>query len=366
MMRSLFGFGKPEDSSLASPSAGEKASNDSAVSQVSAPAVAPIFDIAHDTTGPVHETKPLSDDEKRVFDQIKADIPELIKNLPAVEPEAQKYVDMEVPLDIEGWLSDECIARYVRARKGVYEDTKRALRKTIEWRAATRPHALRPDAVEIESRTGKMYFNGFDKMARPIIYMYNHRQNTKDADSQIRWVVYTMEASIRHMRPGVEKVILAVDATHWSFSNSVSIGTARKFLDTLANHYPERLSHAIIFNPPKFFVAFYSLLSPFVDPATRAKVAFVNPDAPALEQPDANAEADADTPAPPAVPVAASNSPWIALEKHFERDQLEVDCYGNWRFQYSHEVFWEAVEAEFAQHKAGMLQSTTVASASSS
>ncbi|KAJ2062264.1 hypothetical protein GGI08_002701, partial [Coemansia sp. S2] len=82
--------------------------------------------------------------------------------------------------------------------------------------------------------------------------------------------------------------------------------------------------------------------------------------------PDANAEADADTPAPPAVPVAASNSPWIALEKHFERDQLEVDCYGNWRFQYSHEVFWEAVEAEFAQHKAGMLQSTTVASASSS
>ncbi|KAJ2087562.1 hypothetical protein GGI09_006508, partial [Coemansia sp. S100] len=100
-MRSLFGFGKPEDSSLASPSAGEKASNDSAVSQVSAPAVAPIFDIAHDTTGPVHETKPLSDDEKRVFDQIKADIPELIKNLPAVEPEAQKYVDMEVPLDIE-------------------------------------------------------------------------------------------------------------------------------------------------------------------------------------------------------------------------------------------------------------------------
>ncbi|KAJ2828609.1 hypothetical protein FBU31_002882 [Coemansia sp. 'formosensis'] len=271
---------------------------------------------------------------------------------------------MEVPLDIEGWLSDECIARYVRARKGVYEDTKRALRKTIEWRAATRPHALRPDAVEIENRTGKMYFNGFDKMARPVIYMYNHRQNTKDADSQIRWVIYTMEASIRHMRPGVEKVILAVDATHWSFSNSVSVGTARKFLDTLANHYPERLGHAIIFNPPKFFVAFYSLLSPFVDPATKAKVAFVNSDAPALEQPNDDAEADGI--APPAVPIAASNSPWIVLEKYFERDQLEVDCYGNWRFQYSHAVFWEAVEVEFAQHKAGMLQSTSVANASSS
>ncbi|KAJ2690278.1 hypothetical protein IWW39_000829 [Coemansia spiralis] len=366
MMRSLFGFGKPEDSTLTAPTAGEKSPSDSAVSQVDVPAVAPIFEIADATTGSAQVATPLSDEEKLVFGRIKADIPELIKNLPAVEPEAQKYVDMEIPLDIEGWLSDECIARYVRARKGVYEDTKRALRKTIEWRAATRPHALRPDAVEIENRTGKMYFNGFDKMARPIIYMYNHRQNTKDADSQIRWVVYTMEIGIRHMRPDVEKVILAVDATHWSFSNSVSIGTARKFLDTLANHYPERLGHAIIFNPPKFFVAFYSLLSPFVDPATRAKVAFVKPDAPALEEPAANAETEADTPAPPAVPVAASNSPWIALERHFERDLLEVDCYGRWQFQYNHALYWEAVEAEFVQHKADMLQRAAIASASSS
>ncbi|KAJ2460955.1 hypothetical protein GGF42_000506 [Coemansia sp. RSA 2424] len=356
MMRSLFGLGKSEDSSLAPPTAEKKASSDSAVSQVVAPALAPIFDLVSDASSPVQEIKPLSEDERRVFDRVKADIPELTKNLPAVDPEAQKYVDMEVPLDIYGWLSDECIARYVRARKGVYEDTKRALRKTIEWRAATRPHALRPDAVEIENRTGKMYFNGFDKMARPIIYMYNHRQNTKDADSQIRWVIYTMEASIRHMSPGVEKVVLAVDATHWGFSNSVSISTARKFLDTLANHYPERLGHAIIFNPPKLFVGFYSLLSPFVDPATRAKVAFVNPDAPALEQPGANANADTQSPSP--APVTASNSPWVALEKHFERDQLEVDCYGNWRFQYNHAAFWQAVEAEYAEHKASMLQST--------
>ncbi|KAJ2747857.1 hypothetical protein GGI20_000152 [Coemansia sp. BCRC 34301] len=354
MMRTLFGLGKSEDSTL-SPSTTEKGSSqNSAVSQVAAPALAPIFDFSSDANSPVLEIKPLSDDEKCVFDRIKADIPELTKDLPAVDPEAQKYVDMEVPLDIEGWLSDDCISRYVRARKGVYEDVKRALRKTIEWRAATRPHALRPDAVEIENRTGKMYFNGFDKMARPIIYMYNHRQNTKDADSQIRWVIYTMEASIRHMRVGVEKVILAVDATHWGFSNSVSIGTARKFLETLANHYPERLGHAIIFNPPKLFVGFYSLLSPFVDPATRAKVAFVNPDAPALEQRDASADVDS----PPPAPVAASNSPWIALEKHFERDQLEVDCYGKWQFQYSHAVFWKAVETEFAEHKARMLQST--------
>ncbi|KAI9503291.1 CRAL-TRIO domain-containing protein, partial [Coemansia spiralis] len=175
------------------------------------------------------------------------------------------------------WLTDECIQRYIRARKGVYEDTKKALRRTIEWRAATRPHALRPDVVEVENRTGKMYFNGFDKLSRPVIYMYNHKQNTKETDNQIRWVIYTLEMCIRHMQPGVEKVTLAIDATHWGFSNSVSIGTARKFLEILGNHYPERLGRAVIFMPPKFFVAFYGLVSPFIDPVTKAKVAFVNP-----------------------------------------------------------------------------------------
>ncbi|KAI7833320.1 CRAL-TRIO domain-containing protein, partial [Kickxella alabastrina] len=228
-----------------------------------------------------------------------------------------------------GWLTDECLARYVRARKGVYEDTKKALRKTIEWRATARPHALRPDVVEIENRTGKMYFNGFDKFSRPIIYMYNHRQNTKEADNQIRWVIYTLEMCIRNMPPGVEKVTLAIDATHWGFSNAVSIGIAKKFLDILGNHYPERLGRAVVFMPPKFFVAFYSLVSSFIDPVTKAKVAFVSPSSP----PDAQAQ-QADN---------NSSSPWISADECFNVDMLEADCYGNWKFQYNHAVYWSAI-----------------------
>ncbi|KAJ1727831.1 hypothetical protein LPJ61_004368, partial [Coemansia biformis] len=264
-----------------------------------------------------------------------AEIPELVQDLPPIDDEARAFVDETVPLDIEGWLTDECLARYVRARKGVYEDTRKALRKTIEWRAATRPHALRPDVVEVENRTGKMYLNGFDKLSRPIIYMYNHRQNTKEPDNQIRWVIYTLEMCIRHMRPGVEKVTLAIDATSWGFSNAVSIGTARKFLDVLSNHYPERLGRAVVFQPPRLFVAFFSLVSPFIDPVTKAKVAFVNP---------------SDT-----APANDSSSPWITIEDCFDRQVLERDCGGTSLFKYRHDVYWPALEAEFAQHKAQLL-----------
>ncbi|KAJ1837673.1 hypothetical protein LPJ73_007321, partial [Coemansia sp. RSA 2703] len=169
-MRSIFGFGKAEDVP-ASPRTSEKAADSPkpADEQHAAdPGMPPIFDCQPVTDSSIlQEIKPLSDDEKKVFDRIKAEIPELIKDLPPVDPEALQFIDPDMPLDIEGWLTDECIARYVRARKGVYEDTKKALRKTIEWRASTRPHAIRPDVVEIESQTGKAYFNGFDKFSRP-------------------------------------------------------------------------------------------------------------------------------------------------------------------------------------------------------
>ncbi|KAJ2395631.1 hypothetical protein GGI23_004227 [Coemansia sp. RSA 2559] len=342
-MRSLFGFSKSEDAAVqAAPKTSEKVAHDLAESvenKSDSLAIPPVFD-CESSDGPLQDIRSLSEDEQKVFDKVKADIPELVKDLPPIDPEALKFIDNEVPLDIEEWLTDACIARYVRARKGVYEDTRKALRKTIEWRASTRPHALRPDVVEVENRTGKMYLNGFDKFSRPVIYMYNHKQNTKEADNQIRWVIYTLEMCIRHMRPGVEKVTLAIDATHWGFSNSVSIGTAKKFLEILANHYPERLGRAVIFMPPRFFVAFYSLVSPFIDPVTKAKVAFVNP----------NAANDAQT------QTDNSNSPWIQVEDCFDRSKLEKDCYGNWEFQYNHAVYWPAVETEFAQRKEIMLQ----------
>ncbi|KAJ1744101.1 hypothetical protein H4R22_000228 [Coemansia sp. RSA 1290] len=336
-MRSLFGFNKAEQAP-GSPNISEKSTTDTPVADTSSePAIPPVLECPG-INGPLQEIKALSDDEQKVLEQIKSEIPELIKDLPPIDENVKAFVDESVPLDIEGWLTDECIARYIRARKGVYEDTKKALRKTIEWRAATRPHALLPDAVEVENRTGKMYMNGFDKFSRPVIYMYNHRQNTKDADNQIRWVVYTLELCIRHMCPGVEKVTLAIDATNWGFSSSVSIGTAKKFLDILSNHYPERLGRAVVFMPPKLFVGFYSLVSPFIDPVTKAKVAFVNPKEPPTEQTD-----------------GGSSSPWIAIEECFDRNCLEKDCYGDWQFQYNHQVYWKSIEEEFAQAKAALL-----------
>jgi hypothetical protein len=48
-------------------------------------------------------------------------------------------------------------------------------------------------------------------------------------------------------------------------------------LNILQDHYPERLGLALVINVPFLVNAFFKLILPFVDPATRLKIRF-NPD----------------------------------------------------------------------------------------
>jgi hypothetical protein len=49
-------------------------------------------------------------------------------------------------------------------------------------------------------------------------------------------------------------------------------------LNILQSHYPERLGRAMILNVPFLLKAFYSLITPLIDPVTRTKMRF-NPQA---------------------------------------------------------------------------------------
>ena len=62
-----------------------------------------------------------------------------------------------------------------------------------------------------------------------------------------------MERTIIMMPPGVEQLCLVLDFTNWSLMNQPSLSMSLDVLHTLADHYPERLGHAILFNPPWLF-----------------------------------------------------------------------------------------------------------------
>ena len=51
--------------------------------------------------------------------------------------------------------------------------------------------------------------------------------------------------------------------------------TARATLSILQDHYPERLHRFVLLHAPALFSGFFKMISPFIDPVTKAKIAFV-------------------------------------------------------------------------------------------
>ncbi|KAL5519430.1 hypothetical protein ACEPAH_1113 [Sanghuangporus vaninii] len=176
------------------------------------------------------------------------------------------------------WLEKpDTVPRYMRAAKWKLDDAKKRLKATLEWRREYKPDLIPPDEVKIESETGKILLNGFDKDGRPIIYMRPGRENTEQSPRQLRHLVWWLERAKDMQPPGVESITIIVDYKSTTLRTNPSIGTARKVLHILQGHYPETLGRGLVVNMPGILAFFYKGIAPFLDPVTRDKIRF-NPD----------------------------------------------------------------------------------------
>ncbi|KAI8873234.1 CRAL/TRIO domain-containing protein, partial [Ramicandelaber brevisporus] len=208
----------------------------------------------------------------------------------------------------------QCLLRYLRASKWNLAKAKQMLSDTLRWRLDYKPHLIAPPDVEKECLTGKIYLNGFDMAGRPIVYMKPVRENSNSQEGNVRNVVYQLEQAIRVMPTGVEKICLVIDFTNNPISKSVSLGTAKQIVDILSKHYVERLGVSFIYNAPWYFTAFYSTVSPWLDPVTKAKIRFID-----------------------------QKKQIKALKAYEEADVLETSVGGKFDFDYKHEVYWARV-----------------------
>jgi len=154
---------------------------------------------------------------------------------------------------------------------------KTRIKGTLEWRREYKPELIQPGDVGVEAETGKIILSGFDVDARPIIYMRPGRENTERSPRQIRHLIYHLERAIDFMPPGQEQVAIVVDYKSATSQSNPSISVARQVLNILQNHYVERLGRGLVVNMPWWINAFFSGITPFLDPITRDKIRF-NPD----------------------------------------------------------------------------------------
>ncbi|PPQ78031.1 hypothetical protein CVT25_015575 [Psilocybe cyanescens] len=209
------------------------------------------------------------------------------------------------------WLNQpDTIPRYMRSAKWNLPDAKKRILATLEWRREFKPDLIRPDEVKIESETGKILINGFDKDGRPIIYMRPGRENTETGPRQLRHLVWCLERAKDLMPPGQESLVIIVDYKSTTLRTNPSISVARKVLNILQQHYVETLGRAIVVNLPFLLNFFYKGISPFLDPVTQDKMRF-NPD----------------------------------LFELIPASQLDADFGGEYEYEFEPESYWDQIVA---------------------
>ncbi|CDH51854.1 cral trio domain-containing protein [Lichtheimia corymbifera JMRC:FSU:9682] len=257
----------------------------------------------------------LDESQQQKLDQLR----EYIEGI--MLPKDHEYYPSE-----RGFVTDGTLKRYMRARKWDYEAAKTMLENTIKWRRDYRPDELDPEYIKPEAETGKMYFDGFDNAGRPIWIMRPRLQNSKDNERQVKHIVYCLERGIRLMPAKVENIAIIVDFKDSAYAHNPSVATCKKFLDILSNHYPERLGIAFVVKSPWFFFTTFKLISPFMDPVTKAKIKFVYDD-------EKRSKDD----------TKGLKNEWVHIGDYIPKNMLECEYGGDYNFKYDIESYWSAL-----------------------
>ncbi|GMY19987.1 phosphatidylinositol transfer protein 3-like [Fagus crenata] len=171
--------------------------------------------------------------------------------------------------------SDASILRFLRARNWNTKKAAKMLKDTLKWRLEYKPEKIRWEDVAHEAETGKLYkANYLDKLGRTVLVMRPGCQNTNSAIGQIRYLVYCMENAITSLNSDQEQMVWLIDFQGWNTVN-VPMKLTRETAHILQDYYPERLGLAILYNPPKVFESFWTMIKPFIESKTFKKVKFV-------------------------------------------------------------------------------------------
>ncbi|KAE8251659.1 hypothetical protein A4X13_0g3886 [Tilletia indica] len=220
----------------------------------------------------------LSSDRQTQVDELRKYLVELHRDGLA---EDDPYHSFEAKW-IQEWYLPE---RYLGAVNWDLNAAKIRIKSTLEWRRSFQPDRISPDEVKGEALTGKHFIGGFDKQGRPIFTVCPRNENTKNYETQLRYMVWSFERCIQLMPKGVYQLNLIMSLEGNTAANNPPMSTSRTALNIMQNHYPNRLARAVCNRGPWFFTLFFRVISPFVDPVTRQKI-FFNPKMTTLANPD--------------------------------------------------------------------------------
>jgi hypothetical protein len=207
--------------------------------------------------------------------------PEQQEKLLSLAASAAEFLLADDPASLREWtLWHATHARYLRARSWDLAKATQMLKATVEWRREYLHPVLHTkeglEEVMEQAQKGKLIRRGVDRDGHPVLIMRPRLEHSKDKDKRLRHFAFHMEDAVEAAKErNLEKMVWIIDQRDAPGGIS-DAGLGKATLDILQNHFPERLRVALIIEPSWAFWAFFKIISPFIDPVTKAKIVFVS------------------------------------------------------------------------------------------
>ncbi|XP_022728393.1 patellin-3-like [Durio zibethinus] len=187
--------------------------------------------------------------------------------------------------------SDVILLKFLRARDFKVKDAFLMIKNTIQWRKDFGiDEFLGEDLGDDMEKV--VFMHGHDREGHPVCYnVYGEFQNKdlyqkafSDEEKRmtfLRWRIQLLEKSIRKLdfSPGGVSTIFQVS----DLKNSPGPGkrelrlATKQALRLLQDNYPEFVAKQVFINVPWWYLAFYTMISPFVTQRTKSKFVFAGP-----------------------------------------------------------------------------------------
>ncbi|KAK1426236.1 hypothetical protein QVD17_14905 [Tagetes erecta] len=186
--------------------------------------------------------------------------------------------------------TDVVLLKFLRARDFKLKEAFTMLKDTLQWRKTFDIESLIQENLGDDLE--KVVFNhGYDKEGHPVCYnVYGEFQNkelyqTTFSDNEkrlkfLRWRIQFLEKSIRKLdfRSGGVNTIFQISDLKNSpgpAKRELRIAT-RQALQLLQDNYPEFVAKQVFINCPWWYLAFYTMISPFMTQRTKSKFVFAS------------------------------------------------------------------------------------------
>ncbi|XP_047323124.1 patellin-3-like [Impatiens glandulifera] len=231
----------------------------------------------------------LSDSERKSLSEFKQLVQEAIDKHEFSDP-SEEVTIWGIPL-LKDERSDVILLKFLRARDFKVKDAYVMLKNTLRWRKTFGIDNL------IDENLGDdidkvVFMHGFDKEGHPVCYnVYGEFQNKElyqrtfaDAEKRmkfLKWRIQFLERSIRKFdfqSGGVCTIFQISDLKNspGPAKRELRLATSEA-LELLQDNYPEFVAKQVFINVPWWYLAFYTMISPFLTQRTKSKFVFAGP-----------------------------------------------------------------------------------------